>query len=209
LITVYHLSTSRSERVIWLMHELDEPYELVTFQRENLRAPAAMRDIHPLGKSPIIRDGDLTLIESGAILEFIVDKYGRGRLAPPRGSDDYGRYLQWMHFCEGSLLPVLFQTLRATGIFGGEPSPELETLRLTSDRYLDFVESELAKRPYFAGAEFTAADIMMTYALRWIDRITDVEKYPDIRAYRARIAERPAFQKGMAIANPQGAPSLF
>jgi glutathione S-transferase len=202
LLTVYHLSTSRSERVIWLMEELGEPYELVVFQRENMRSPPAMRAIHPLAKSPTIRDGDLTIVESGAILEYIVEKYGKGRLAPDKSTDDYGRYLQWMHFCEGSLLQILFQTLRATGAFGGEPTGDLEALRHNSDRYLDFVESGLVGRPYFAGAEFTAADIMMMYALRWVDRITDIEKYPNIKAYRARIAERPAFKKAMAIANP-------
>jgi glutathione S-transferase len=184
------------------MEELNEPYELVLFQRENMRSPPAMREIHPLAKSPTIRDGDLTIVESGAILEYIVEKYGKGRLAPAKGSDDYGRYLQWMHFCEGSLMPILFQTLRATGGFGGEPTGDLDALRRNSDRYLDFVESELVGRPYFAGADFTAADIMMTYALRWVDRITDITKYPNIKAYRARIAERPTFKKAMALANP-------
>src|SRR6202012_3370542 len=101
MLTVYHLSTSRSERIIWLMEELGEPYELVKFQRVNMRSPPEMKGIHPLNKSPTVRDGDLVLIESGGIVEHIVEKYGKGRLAPPRGSDDHGRYLQWMHFAEG------------------------------------------------------------------------------------------------------------
>ena len=203
MITVYHLSTSRSERIIWLMEELNEPYELVKFQRVNMRSPPEMKDIHPLNKSPIIRDGTLTLIESGAIVEYIVEKYGRGRLRPDKSTDDYGRYLQWLHFSEGSLLPVLFQTLFATGAFGRPPSGDLEALRKTSDRYLDFVESELNGRAYFAGAEFTAADIMMMYALQWLHRITDVEKYPNLKAYRERISARPAYKKAMEIANPR------
>jgi glutathione S-transferase len=201
LVIIYHLSTSRSERIIWLMEELGEPYELVKFQRENMRTPPAMKEIHPLGKSPLIRDGDLLIVESGAIVEYLVEKYGGGRLVPDKASDDYGRYLQWLHFSEGSLMPVLFQTLFASGAFGRTPSPDVETLRVNSDRYLDFVEGELTG-PYFAGAEFTAADIMMAYALRWVDRITDIAKYPRIKAYIARIAERPVYVKSMAIANP-------
>jgi glutathione S-transferase len=204
VVTIYHLSTSRSERVIWLMEELGEPYDLKRFQRVKMRTPPEMFAIHPLGKSPLIRDGDLMIVESGAILEYLAEKYGKGRLVPDKSSDDYGRYLQWMHFAEGSLLPVLFATLRATGAFGGPPTDDLEALKKNSDRYLDFVEGELT-RPYFAGAEFTAADIMMMYALRWVDRIADLEKYPRIKAYRARIAARPTYVKSMAIADPPAA----
>lgn len=205
MITIYHLSTSRSERIIWLMEELEEPYELVKFQRVNMRSPPEMKEVHPLNKSPTIRDGDQTIIESGAICEYIVETYGKGRLAPPIGTPERARYLQWMHFSEGSLLPTLFQTLRATGAFGGEPTGDLDASKKTSDRYLDFVEAELEGRPYFAGSEFTAADIMMMYALRFLERITDIAKYPNIKAYRDRIAARPAYQKGMAIANPPAA----
>ena len=116
--------------------------------------------------------------------------------------DEYGRYLQWVHFAEGSLMPVLVQVMRASGLFGGAPSPELADLRATSDRYLDFVEGELAGRSYFAGEAFTAADIMMGYDLSRADRVADLARLPNISAYRARIAERSAYRKAMAIANP-------
>jgi glutathione S-transferase len=107
-----------------------------------------------------------------------------------------------MHFCEGSLLPVVIQALRGMGVFGGEASPDVDALKANGDRYFRFIEGELGGEPYFAGKDFTATDVMMMYGLRWLDRLTDAEQLPNLKAYRARIGERPAYQKAMAIANP-------
>jgi glutathione S-transferase len=211
MITIYHLSTSRSERVIWLMEELGLQYKLERFAREaNMLAPAALRAVHPMGKSPTIRDGDLVLIESGAILEYIIHRHAGGRLAVPVSSPDYPRYLQWMHFAEGSAMTQLLLHLFLGGMIPGvdQSSPMVAMMKDRTAAMLRFIAEELRARPYFAGDSFTAADIMMTYALGMASGfvITDKSQYPGINAYLDRIGERPAYRKAMSIANPQ-APS--
>ena len=207
MITIYHLSTSRSERVIWLMEELGLQYKLERFQREpTMMAPASMREIHPLGKSPIIRDGDTVLVESGAILEYIIHRHGNGRLAVPVDSPDYPRYLQWMHFAEGSAMTQFLLHLFMGGFVPGvdQSAPMVARIKDGSATILRYIDSELSARPYFAGQAFTAADIMMGYTFGIVKGFmqTDMSLYPNIDAYLARIAERPAYRKAMAIANP-------
>lgn len=201
MITVYHLSNSRSERVIWLMEELQEPYEIVRFKREaDGAAPAALRDIHPLGKSPIIRDDDLVLAESGAIVEYLCDKYQR--LTPQRGTRDYAKYLHWLHFAEGSAMGQFILEMATSGRLGGEPMSNAERFAQRTRLYLKYIDATVASHPYIAGQEFTGADIVMMSCAGWIERVEDRETYPNIIAYRTRIGERPAYKKGMAIANP-------
>ena len=205
MITIYHLSNSRSERIIWLMEELGLPYRVEKFQRDaNMLAPAAMRAIHPLGKSPMIRDGDVVLIESGAIVEYIINRHGGGRLAPAVNAADYPRYLQWLHFAEGSALAYLVGRLflgDGSGMLGQISSKDF--LDENCERYIDYMESTLGEQPYFAGANFTAADIMMVYVIDFLKRFEqrDLAPYPNMVRYFARIGERPAFQKAMAFAN--------
>jgi glutathione S-transferase len=204
MIIVYHLSSSRSERIIWLMEELQEPYEIVRFQRaEDGSAPPAMRDIHPLGKSPIIRDDDLVLAESGAIVDYLCDKYQK--LAPQRGARDRPSYLYWLHFAEGSAMGQFILEMATSGRLGGEPMQNAERFAQRTHLYLHFIEAQLGRRPYIAGENFTGADILMTSAAGWVERLTAQSKYPNIMSYLTRVRERPAYRRGMAIANPANA----
>ncbi len=208
MITVYHLENSRSERVIWLMEELGLTYTLERFDRQpTMAAPDALKAINPLGKAPMIRDGETVIIESGAILEYITNRNG-GRLAVGVNSHDYGRYLQWMHFAEGSAMARFILNLFVGGFFPGvDPeSPLVAMAKHSSIQILDYIEEELGKSPYFAGDEFTAADIMMMYTfgiVRSPIMKTDMTKYPHISAYIARIEARPQYKVAMAIANPK------
>jgi glutathione S-transferase len=207
MITIYHLSTSRSERVIWLMEELGLQYNLERFAREpSMLAPAALREIHPLGKSPVIRDGDTVLVESGAILEYIINRHGGGRLAVPVSSPDYARYLQWMHFAEGSAMTQLLLHLFLGGMMPGvdQSAPMVAMVKDRTATLLRYIDDELRQRPYFAGETFTAADIMMVYPFGMVTGFlkTDMAQYPNTQAYLDRIGKRPAYQKAMAIANP-------
>ncbi|MDB5392963.1 MAG: hypothetical protein JWM91_469 [Rhodospirillales bacterium] len=210
MITVYHLENSRSERVIWLMEELGLPYDLQRFDREpTMMAPDVLKTISPLGKAPMIRHGDTVIIESGAILEYITNRHG-GRLAVGVNSPDYGRYLQWMHFAEGSAMARFILNLFVGGYFPGvDPdSPLIGMAKQSSAQVLQFIDGELAQTSYFAGSEFTAADIMMMYCfgiVRGPIMKTDMTLYPHISAYIAKIEARPGYQKGMAIANPKKA----
>ncbi len=209
MITVYHLENSRSERVIWLMEELGLEYDLQRFDREpTMAAPDALKTISPMGKAPMIRDGDTVIVESGAILEYIANTEGGGRLAVKPGAPNYAAYLQWMHFAEGSAMARFILNLFVGGFFPGvDPSsPLVGMAKHSSVQVLQFIDGELAKTPYFAGDEFTAADIMMTYCfgiVRGPIMSTDMTQYPNIAAYLARVEARPAYQKGMAIANPK------
>lgn len=207
MITIYHLANSRSERVIWLMEELGLQYNLERFAREpSMLAPAALRAIHPLGKSPTIRDGDTILVESGAILEYIIHRHGQGRLAVPVSSADYPRYLQWMHFAEGSAMTQLLLHLFLGGMLPGvdQSLPIVATMKERTASMLRYIDDELRARPYFAGASFTAADIMMVYPYAMVTGFlkTDMSQFPNTKAYLDRIGERPAYRKAMAIANP-------
>jgi glutathione S-transferase len=221
MITIYHLNTSRSERVIWLMEELGLPYKLEKFQREpTMLAPASLSEIHPLGKAPIIRDGDVVLIESGAIIEYVIQRHGGGKLSVPVASADYPRYLQWMHFAEGSAMSQLLLQM-FLGLSGLDASsPLVAMVKQRTEGLLQFLDSELGNRPYFAGQAFTAADIMMVFPFGMAGFVArpdqprgpglplhsllqlDVSPYANIRSYMERIGKRPAYQKAMAIANP-------
>ena len=208
MITVYHLENSRSERVIWLMEELGLTYKLERFDREpTMAAPAVMKSINPLGKAPMIRDGEGVIIESGAIIEYITNRHG-GRLAVGVNSHDYGRYLQWMHFAEGTAMARFILNLFVGGFFPGiDPdSPLVGMAKQSSAQILQYLDEELSKTAYFAGSDFTAADIMMMYCfgiVRSPIMNTDMTLYPHIAAYIAKIEARPGYQKAMAIANPK------
>lgn len=207
MITIYHLNMSRSERIIWLMEELGLEYKLEKFQREpGMEAPASLRAIHPLGKAPVIRDGDMVLIESGAIVEYIINRYGNGKLGVAVSSPDYARYLQWMHFAEGSAMTQFLLSLFLGGMIPGidQTSPWVARTKERTTGMLKFLDGELGARPYFAGQEFTAADLMMMFPFFIAKNFLqlDLSPYPNITSYLDRIAKRPAYQKAMTIANP-------
>ena len=207
MITIYHLSTSRSERIVWLMEELGLDYKLEDFAREsNGAAPEAMRNIHPLGKAPIIRDGDLVLAESGAIVDYIVHRHGADRLAVAPSAPTYARYLYWLHFAEGSLMTLLLIALVLSSHPGANDSPAGTRVAARMKQMLSFVDGELGGGPYFAGEEFTAADILMTFPFTTMRLFLDYDLAPfaNILAYLQRIEARPAYRKAMALAGPKG-----
>ncbi len=205
MITVYHLTSSRSERIVWLMEELGLDYELQRFQREQGgAAPEAMKGIHALGRAPVIRDGDTVLAESGAIVEYIVQRYGGGRLSVRPDAAVYARYLYWLHFAEGSLMSLLLIALVLSRVPDANASAPGKRVQARMQQMLGFVDAELAAVPYFAGADFTAADIMMTFPFTTMRRYLDydIAPYANIVAYVKRIEARPAYGKAMTLAGP-------
>ena len=206
MITIYHLDTSRSERIVWLMEELGLEYKLELFQRnDNGSAPDALREIHALGKAPVIRDGDTVLAESGAIVDYIVHRYAGDRLAVAPAAAAYARYIYWFHFAEGSLMSLLILALVIGRVPEANASPVRTRVLDRMKQTLFFIDSELAQATYFAGAAFTAADIMMTFPFTTMRHFLkyDLAPYANILAYLQRIESRPAYQKAMALAGPK------
>ena len=204
MITIHHLTRSRSERIVWLMEELGLEYQVQFFRREpNGAAPAAMRDIHPIGKAPIVTDGETVLAESGAIVEYIVRRHGGGRLAVPPDSPDYPRYIYWLHFAEGSLMTLMLINLVLSRVPEAAESAVKARQLDRLAKMLAFVDGELAGRSHFAG-DFSAADIMMVFPFTTLRHFFDYDfsPYANIDGYLRRIAERPAYQRAMAKAGP-------
>ena len=205
MLTIHHLKRSRSERIVWLAEELGIEYKLEIIPREPTgAAPPAMRELHKIGRAPIIMDGDAVLAESGAIVEYIVHRHGGGRFAPPPSHPDYPRYLYWMHFAEGSLMSLLLVVLALSRVPEAKESPVRTRQLDRMQRMLAFVDAEIAQRPHFAGEAFTAADIMMVFPFTTMRCFLEYELAPfeNIVAWLARIEERPAYRKAMAIAGP-------
>lgn len=205
MITIHHLSSSRSERVVWLMEELGLPYELDRFRREPTgAAPDALKAIHALGRAPVIHDGDVVLAESGAIVDYIVHRHGSGRFAVRPDAPAYARYLYWLHFAEGSLMSLMLIALVLSRIPEAADSPVRKRVLARLQQMLSFVDAELGDGPWFAGREFTAADVMMTFPFTTMRRFLDYElaPYANILAYLERIGARPAYRRAMALAGP-------
>jgi glutathione S-transferase len=206
MITIYHLDTSRSERIVWLMEELGLEYKLELFQRnDNGSAPDALREIHALGKAPVIRDGNTVLAESGAIVDYIVHRYAGDRLAVAPAAQEYARYIYWFHFAEGSLMSLLILALVIGRVPEANASPVRTRVLERTKQTFGFIDSELAQATYFAGVAFTAADIMMTFPFTTMRHFLnyDLAPYANILAYLRRIESRPAYQKAMALAGPK------
>lgn len=207
MIEVHHLNQSRSHRVLWALEELGLPYEIVRYERlPSMLAPPELKAIHPLGKSPVIRDGEVTLAESGAILEYLIERYGEGRLAPERGSPEWLRYLYFMHYAEGSLMPQLFLKLVIHKLsLLGMPARGFVNRNIAT--HLGFLEGELASRPYFAGESLTAADIQMSYPLMAAGSRGGLDaRYPRLLDYVKRLRNEPALQRAIDKAGPLEAP---
>jgi glutathione S-transferase len=206
VITIYHLDTSRSERIVWLMEELGLEYKLELFQRNaNGSAPDTLREIHALGKAPVIRDGDTVLAESGAIVDYIVHRYAADRLAVAPAAAEYARYIYWFHFAEGTLMSLLILALVLGRVPEAEASPVRARVLERMKQTLTFIDTEIAQATYFAGATFTAADVMMTFPFTTMRHFLkyDLAPYANILAYLQRIEARPAYQKAMALAGPK------
>jgi glutathione S-transferase len=197
MLTVHHLNQSRSKRVLWLLEELQVPYHRVDHQRDDQThlAPASLAAVHPLSKAPVIVDGNITLCESSTVMEYILDQYGRGRLRPPAASPAYYRYLEWSHFAEGSLaLPVmcsLFMTMESRT--GDQPMDGYIAKEVALD--FGYIESVLSERTFFAGADFSAADIMMVIVLEIAAGMGLLEGRERTQAYLAMVQQRPAYIK--------------
>jgi len=203
MIVVHHLENSRSQRVLWLLEELGLPYELRRYARhpKTMLAPPELARVHPLGKSPLIEHEGLVLAETGAIVEYLVELAG-GRLGPPPRRDDILRYRHFIHYAEGSLMPPLLVmlVLRRLGILGRPARP---TIQRMIDRHLDWLESELADRPWFAGEELTAADVMMSFPLEAArDRAGLGESRPNLLDWLERSHARPAYSAALAKGGP-------
>ncbi|HEY4926589.1 MAG TPA: glutathione S-transferase [Roseiarcus sp.] len=216
MLIVHHLNNSRSQRVLWLLEELGLPYEIKHYQRnaKTMLAPPELRAVHPLGKSPVVTEGDVTIAETGAIVEYLVDKAG-GKLRPAAGTPERLRWTFWLHYAEGSLMSPLLMKL----VFSVMPSRSPVFLRgmvknITRRaqigfvdpqlaNHFDFLEGELGKSTYFAGEEFSAADVMMSFPLETgAQRGGAFEGRPRLKAFVERIHARPAYKTAIEKGGP-------
>ncbi|MEA3192347.1 MAG: glutathione S-transferase [Betaproteobacteria bacterium] len=212
MIIVHHLNNSRSQRLLWLLEELGVLYDIKRYERDakTMLAPPELRQVHPLGKSPVITDGEVTLAESGAIMEYVLEKYGRGRLMPRAGTPEKLRYLYWMHFAEGSAMPPLVMKLVLGRMAKGAPFFVRPIARAIANRVqegfvqpnisrqLDYMESELNRSTWFAGAEFTAADIQMSFPLEAASARAGLDaSKPKLTEFLARIHAREAYRAAL------------
>jgi glutathione S-transferase len=218
MIVVHHLNNSRSQRVLWVLEELGLAYEVKRYQRDakTMLAPPELRQVHPLGKSPVITDGELTLAESGAILEYLVERYGEGRFAPAPGTPERLRYLYWMHYAEGSLMPPLLLKLVFNRIETGpmpffvRPVARGIARRVKGTfiepqivRHLDYLEAELGKHAWFAGGDFSAADIQMSFPLEAAAARGGLDATrPKLMGFLERIHARPAYRRALEAGGP-------
>ena len=209
LLTIYHLEGRRSERIVWLCEELGLPYKL-EFKRGDLAGSMqTIREQSPLMPvAPTVRFGDQVMVESGAIIELILARDGKGRLAPAVNSPDYPYYLQWMHFAEGSFASRIIGDYRVALTNGGaKPAAQPGRPKLVdSEAVLKFVDDFLGKHPYFGGESFSAADIMMLFptGLAGAVNVVDLAAYPNVVAWRAKVESRPAYKKMLSVARPDG-----
>jgi glutathione S-transferase len=210
MLTVHHLQASQSERIVWLCEELGLPYELKTYPREsNGAAPPAYKALHPQGTAPIITDGSLALAETGAIVDYILTRYGGGRLVVAPQAANFADYLYWLHFGNGFFVPAAMMALVAARLAGDNPAAA-QLFNGRRDLAYRLSEERLAKVAYFAGDELTAADIMMVFPLTTMRPAAggSLTHSPNLRSYLKRIGERSAYQRAMRKGDPQMKPVL-
>jgi len=212
MLTVHHLGISQSDRIVWLCEELEIPYTLKLYKRDAVTqlAPPEYKALHPMGTAPIITDGDLVLPESGAIIEYLIHKYGNGRLAVPPSAPNYADYLFWYNFANASMMPSLMIGIITNMLGADSDSATAKALSARGEIAFNLVEQRLGKANYFAGNEFTAADIIMFFPLTTMRVFVprDLSSYPNLRAYLQRVGARPAYQRAMAKADPDLPPHL-
>lgn len=218
MITVHHLENSRSQRILWLLEELGLPYEVRRYERDRktMLAPPALQAVHALGKSPVVTDDRVTVAESGAIVEYLVDTHGGGRLRPVAGTEAHRRYVYWLHFAEGSAMPPLlmqlvFDKVRSAPMpFFVKPIAKGIADKVTRSfiapnirSQLEFMEGELGDRPWFAGEDFTAADVQMSFPLEAASARGGLDRrYPQLVDWLARIHARPAYLRALEVGGP-------
>jgi glutathione S-transferase len=214
MITVHHLNNSRSQRVLWLLEELKLPYEIKRYERDpkTIRAPKTLRDIHPLGKSPVITDGDITVAESGAIIDYLVRRYGKDRFMPEEDTAEFRAYQYWMHYSEGSLMPPLLMRMLFDKV-KTSPMPFFikPVAKMIADKVLDsfvnpeislnmqYVDNYLCENEWFCGEQLSGADFQMSFPLEAsVASGTLGNRYPGIQAYVARFQAREAYLVALA-----------
>ena len=219
MITVHHLNNSRSQRILWLLEELDVPYEVRKYERDakTMLAPPELLKVHPLGKSPVITDGAVTVAETGAIVEYLLDTCGAGRLVPPPGGEEQRRFRYWLHFAEGSAMPPLLLKLIFDRIGAGQGMPffvkpvakaiatKVKSMMVEPNlkRQLDFMEAELGKSEWFAGNEFSAADIQMSFPVEAAAQRAGLDaSRPRLMAWLKKIHARPGYRKALERGGP-------
>ncbi|MBV1887022.1 MAG: glutathione S-transferase family protein [Parvibaculaceae bacterium] len=198
MIKVHHLNNSRSQRILWMLEELGADYEIIKYFRdkETNLAPDALREVHPLGKSPVMEDKGVKIAESGAILEYLADTYGNGKLKPEAGTPQALQYTEWMHYAEGSaMLPLLLALY--VGRLGKAADPLWPRIFGEITNNLTYMNGALANQPYFAGSEFTACDVQITFALEAASANNALADFPNLSDYLARMQARPAYKKAI------------
>ncbi|NMW23366.1 glutathione S-transferase family protein [Rhodanobacter soli] len=203
MLVVHHLSNSRSQRILWLLEELDVPYEIRCYEREGRShlAPEALKSVHPLGKSPVITDDGRAVAESGAIVDYIVRRHGEGRLAPSPDSWLYDQYMQWLHYAEGSAaLPLIMKGF--VSHLGNMWRPLKQRVDLELDTHLSYIDRSLEERDYLVGNTFSAADVQMSFIGELAALRTDMSRYPNLEAWVGRFQRRPAYQAAIRRGGP-------
>jgi glutathione S-transferase len=201
MLTVHHLNNSRSQRILWLLEEMGTPYEIAKYQRMSPlpMAPPELKEVHPLGKSPVITDGGKAIAESGAIVEYLIDRYGNGRFKPARGTDDYWKYVEWMHYAEGSaMFPLLLALF--LGFLGDAGEPLRPHVDAQIALHLSYMENGLGGRRFFVGDDLTGADIQLLFVLEAAG--SRLAPYPGLVAYRDGMHARPAYPRAIEKGGP-------
>lgn len=198
MITVHHLNNSRSQRILWLLEELELPYDIKFYQRDAVTnlAPPALKTITGLGKSPVMTDGDMTISESGAIIDYVIRTYGKGRLTPTSGTPAHEHYLEWLHYAEGSaMLPLMLNlyTLR----LGDAAAPLKDRIDGEIDNHLGYIDTALKGRDYLVGDILTGADIQLSFVGEVARAFGRLEKFPAIAGWVERLHARPAFKRAL------------
>jgi len=198
MIIVHHLNDSRSQRILWLLEELGLPYEIKPYQRDaqTRLAPPELKKIHPLGKSPVITDGNRTIIESGAIIDYVIRRHGNGRLQPAPETPEYDEYVQWMHYAEGSAMLPLMLNLYA-GRLGEAAAPLMPRIEGEIANHLSYVDSALKGRQFLVGDALTGADVQMSFVGEVAGAFGKRAEYPSLDTWTKRLHERPAFKKAL------------
>jgi glutathione S-transferase len=198
MIEVHHLNESRSRRITWLLEELGLDYTVHVYKRDpkTRLAPPELEKIHPLGKAPVIRDGDEVVFESGAIIEYLVRKHGNGRLAPTQDTHAFNQYLQFLHYAEGSaMLPLMLKLY--TGRLGEGAAPLQPRIESEMKRHLGFLDKSLEGHDYFVGNELTGADIQLSFAVQMAVKFCGDDAYPNLTAFVKRIEALPAYRRAI------------
>jgi glutathione S-transferase len=206
MLTVHHLGKSQSERIVWLCEELEIPFELKRYTRDakTMLAPPEYKALHPIGAAPVISDGAVVLAESAAVVEYIIAKYGNGRLTLPASDPRFAQFLYWFHFANGTLQPALGRLIILNRLKLAEDNPILAAMKARLDLAFDLVEARTREADYLAGSQFTSADIMIGFSLTTMRYFQpyDLTRCPNILKYLARVSARPAYRRAMEKGDP-------